>query len=97
MGDPHGDQYRQYVETMAPLARNPVIIDGLATRATDALFSTNTVKNKVTEALPKSAKPLVAPVVNQVNPMYTAWRSSSSRARSSASCGTRSTGTAITR
>ena len=56
----------QYVETMAPLARNPVIIDGLATRATDALFSTNTVKNKVTAALPKSAKPLVTPVVNQV-------------------------------
>jgi hypothetical protein len=56
----------QYVETMAPLARNPVIIEGLATRATDALFSTNIVKDKVTEALPKSAKPLVAPVVSQV-------------------------------
>ena len=56
----------QYVETMAPLARNPVIIDGLATRATDALFSTNVVKDKVTEVLPKSAKPLVAPVLSQV-------------------------------
>ena len=56
----------QYVETMAPLARNPVIIQGLATRATDALFSTNVVKDKVTEALPKKAKPLVAPVVNEV-------------------------------
>jgi hypothetical protein len=56
----------KYVETMAPLARNPVIVDGLATRATNALFSTNTVQNKVTEALPKSAKPLVGPVVSQV-------------------------------
>jgi hypothetical protein len=56
----------QYVETMAPLARNPVIIDGLATKATDALFSSNTVKNKVTDALPKSAKPIVAPVLAAV-------------------------------
>jgi hypothetical protein len=57
----------QYVETMAPLARNPVIVDGLATRATDALFSTHIVQNKVTAALPKSAKPLVAPIVNEVH------------------------------
>ena len=57
----------QYVETMAPLARNPVIVDGLATRATDALFSTHIVQNKVTQALPKSAKPLVAPIVTQVH------------------------------
>ncbi len=56
----------QYVETMAPLARNQVIIDGLATKATDALFSTNAVKNRVTAALPKAAKPLVVPVVNEV-------------------------------
>ena len=40
---------------------------GLATRATDALFSTHVVQNKVTQALPKSAKPLVAPIVNQVH------------------------------
>ena len=57
----------QYVETMAPLARNPVIVDGLATRATNALFSTHIVQNKVTAALPKSAKPLVAPIVTQVH------------------------------
>jgi hypothetical protein len=57
----------QYVETMAPLARNPVIVNGLATRATDALFSTHIVQNKVTDALPKSAKPLVAPIINQVH------------------------------
>ena len=41
--------------------------DGLATRATDALFSTHVVQNKVTQALPKSAKPLVAPIVNEVH------------------------------
>jgi hypothetical protein len=57
----------KYVETMAPLARNPVIVNGLATRATDALFSTHIVQNKVTDALPKSAKPLVAPIVTEVH------------------------------
>jgi hypothetical protein len=56
----------KYVETMAPLATNPVIQQGLATRATDALFSTNIVQNKVTQALPKSAKPLVAPLMAQL-------------------------------
>ena len=40
---------------------------GLATRATDALFSTHTVQNKVTQALPKKAKPLVAPIVTEVH------------------------------
>ncbi len=43
----------KYVETMAPLARNPVIVDGLATRATDALFSTHIVQNKVTARAPE--------------------------------------------
>jgi hypothetical protein len=57
----------QYVETMAPLATNPVIQQGLATRATDALFSTNIAQKKVTQALPKSAKPLVGPLVTQLH------------------------------
>ncbi len=57
----------QYVATMAPLARNQVIVDRLAVRATDALFSTHTVQNKVTQELPPKAKPLVAPVVNAVH------------------------------
>ena len=57
----------QYVETMAPLARNPVIIDHLASRATDELFSTHIVQNKVQAALPKKAKPLVTPIVTQVH------------------------------
>ena len=39
----------QYVATMAPLARNPVIVDHLAQKATDELFSTHVVQNKVTE------------------------------------------------
>ncbi len=56
----------QYVTTMAPLARNQIIIDHLADRATDALFASHTVQNKVTELLPAKAKPLVVPVTNQV-------------------------------
>jgi hypothetical protein len=56
----------KYVETMAPLARNPVIVNGLATRATDALFSTHIVQNKVKAALPAKAKPLVAPITSEV-------------------------------
>jgi hypothetical protein len=52
---------------MAPLARNPVIVDSLATRATDALFSTHIVQNKVGAALPPKAKPLVAPITTAVH------------------------------
>lgn len=56
----------QYVTTMAPLARNPVIIDHLAEKATDALFSSHVVQNKVTGLLPAKAKPLVVPITNEV-------------------------------
>ena len=56
----------QYVATMAPLARNQVIVDHLADRATDALFSTKIVQNKVEEVLPKKAKPIVTPIVAEV-------------------------------
>jgi hypothetical protein len=56
----------QYVSTMAPLARDQVIVDHLATKATDKLFSTHVVQNKVTDALPPKAKPIVQPVVTQV-------------------------------
>jgi hypothetical protein len=56
----------QYVATMSPLARNDVITEHLATRATDALFSTHVVQNKITDALPPKAKPIVQPVVTQV-------------------------------
>ena len=57
----------QYVATMAPLARNEVIVNRLADKATDAIFSTHVVQNKVTAALPAKAKPLVTPLVNQVH------------------------------
>ena len=56
----------QYVATMAPLARNDIITEHLATKATDALFSTHVVQNKVTNALPSKAKPIVQPIVTQV-------------------------------
>jgi hypothetical protein len=49
------------------LARNPVIVDHLASKTTDALFSTHVVQNKVTDALPPKAKPLVTPIVNEVH------------------------------
>ena len=57
----------QYVATMAPLARDPAIVDHLAARATDELFSTHIVQDKVTAALPKAAKPIVTPIVNEVH------------------------------
>jgi hypothetical protein len=56
----------QYVATMAPLARDPVIVDHLATKATDALFSKHVAQNKVEAALPAKAKPIVQPIVAQV-------------------------------
>jgi hypothetical protein len=57
----------QYVATMAPLARNEVIVNHLANKATDALFSTHTVRDKVTAELPPKAKPIVTPIVNTVH------------------------------
>jgi hypothetical protein len=56
----------QYVATMAPLARNQVVIDHLATRATDELFSSKFVQNKITDVLPAKAKPLVQPLANEL-------------------------------
>ena len=37
----------QYVATMAPLARNQVIVDHLAQRATDALFGTVVILQRI--------------------------------------------------
>jgi hypothetical protein len=56
----------QYVATLAPLARNPVIVEHLAQKATDELFSTNIVQDKVTAALPAKAKPIITPIVAEV-------------------------------
>ena len=57
----------QYVATMAPLARNQIIVDHLAQKATDELFSTQIVQKKVTAVLPPKAKPIVTPIVAQVH------------------------------
>jgi hypothetical protein len=56
----------QYVATMAPLARNEVIQQHLATKATDALFSTHAAQNKIESVLPEKAKPIVQPITDQV-------------------------------
>jgi hypothetical protein len=57
----------QYVSTLAPLARNPVIVDHLAQKATDELFSTHIVQDKVTAALGPKAKPIITPIVAEVH------------------------------
>ncbi len=57
----------KYVETMAPLATNPVIQQGLAKRTTDKLFAHTDVQSRITKVLPKAAKPVVAPIVAQVH------------------------------
>ena len=56
----------QYVATMAPLATNPVIVQHLATKSTDLLFSSHVVQNEIESVLPKKAKPIVQPITNQV-------------------------------
>ncbi len=56
----------QYVATMAPLARNQVIIDHLARKATNELFSSHVVQDKVASVLPAKAKPIVQPVLAEV-------------------------------
>ncbi len=57
----------KYVETMAPLATNPIIQQGLAKRTTDELFTHTDVQSRITKVLPKAAKPVVAPIVAQVH------------------------------
>ena len=56
----------QYVATMAPLARNQVIVDHLARKATDELFSSGVVRNKIADVLPAKAKPIITPIEQQV-------------------------------
>jgi hypothetical protein len=56
----------QYVATMAPLARDPVIVTHLANKATEALFSSHAVEKKIKAALPKKAAPLITPIRAQV-------------------------------
>lgn len=56
-----------YVETLAPLARDRVITDFVAQRATERLFSAVQVQAKVQSALPKRAEFLAVPLVNEVH------------------------------
>jgi len=56
----------RYVETMAPLARNKVVTNFVAQRATERLFAAVHVQQKVQSALPKRAAFLAVPLVNQV-------------------------------
>jgi hypothetical protein len=53
-----------YVETMAPLATNPVVISHASTRLTDELFSRVNVEQKIAGILPKKAKPVAAPLTS---------------------------------
>jgi hypothetical protein len=55
-----------YVETLSPLARNPVVTDYVAVRATDALFSELKVQNRIESALPKKASFLAAPISTEM-------------------------------
>ncbi len=54
-----------YVETLAPLGRNHVITDHLATRATKELFEQVNVQQKLTQALPPKAAFIAAPLTTQ--------------------------------
>ncbi len=57
----------RYVETMAPIASNPVVIDHTSVRLTNELFSSLNVQKKITSILPKKAEPIAAPLTNQLN------------------------------
>jgi hypothetical protein len=54
----------RYVETMAPIATNPVVISHTSTRLTEELFSTVNVEQKLASLLPKKAKPIAAPLTS---------------------------------
>jgi hypothetical protein len=56
----------KYVETLAPLASDPVITNYIALRATDRLFEAVPVQEKVQTALPKPAQFVAAPVTQQL-------------------------------
>lgn len=52
----------RYVDTVAPLASNPAIIDTAATNITNTLFSRLDVEHEIEDALPKRAKFLASPL-----------------------------------
>ncbi|HEY2565754.1 MAG TPA: hypothetical protein VGI44_18745 [Acidimicrobiales bacterium] len=57
----------QFVATMAPLARQQVITDYVAVRATDVLFEKVDVQGHLSTALPPRASFAAAPITNQVH------------------------------
>src|SRR3974390_367884 len=56
----------KYVETLAPLASDPVITNFIAARATEKLFEAVPVQQKLETALPKRADFIAAPVTQQM-------------------------------
>ena len=54
----------QYVDTIAPLAEDPVVTDRIAARSVEALFENVDVDAKITEVLPEQAA-VIAPAVSQ--------------------------------
>jgi hypothetical protein len=54
----------RYVATLAPLAREHVVTDYVAVRATNKLFTEVNVQAKLEHALPKRAAPIAAPVTD---------------------------------
>ncbi len=57
----------QYVATMAPLAREQVVTDYVAIRATDVLFQKVDVQGHLNTALPPKASFAAAPIASQVH------------------------------
>jgi hypothetical protein len=56
----------QYVDTVAPLASNRVIIDRVATVATEQLFRSVDIEQTVLEVLPPKAAPIAPAIAQQV-------------------------------
>ena len=55
-----------FVETMAPIASNPVVISHASARVTDELFLSIDVNKKIASLLPPKAKPVAVPVTNSL-------------------------------
>jgi hypothetical protein len=60
-----------YVATLAPVAKEKVITDYVAVRATDALFSRLNVQNRIENALPSKAQFVAAPITNTLKGFVT--------------------------
>ena len=56
----------RYVATMAPLARNEVVTNQVAVRATDALFSSVNVQGRIADTLPAKASFLAPQLSNEL-------------------------------